>query len=286
MSNNKNKTRILISLLVILTLSNCATLINRMAFGPSSEIQFIEKPPFEIPPLQKTQPTKDFSFHYKVGEFGEEIESITYGDIKENSGRTKGKRNLIFKNKILDLKANGDYLLSRSWTGKEKSNCENLNVDESWYDKNSNFLENIQMRNNCTAANVSNLKTSYKLDNLLLDISYIQEKGKNNDYEKVEARFLGVTNYNRREAYVLLLNVNRREVHSNSNRDYVFIVKWNELIYIDRKHKVPLVRKIYAASYVEELETTFSFYHFFYTLNWNVRIQEIRTYTYPPSYLE
>lgn len=284
MNNAKNLTIILF--LLIFNLANCATLISRMAWGPSVEIQFIEKPPFEIPPLQKTQPTKDFSFHYKVGEFGEEIESITYGDIKENSGRTKGKRNLIFKNKILDLKANGDYLLSRSWVGKEKSNCENPNVDESWYDKNSNFLENIRMRNNCTAANYSNLKTSYKLDNLLLDISYIQEKGKNNDYEKVEARFLGITNYNSREAYVLLLNVDRREVYSNSNRDYVFIIKMNELIYIDRKHKVPLVRKIYAASYEEEPETTFSFYHFIYTLNWNVRVQEIRIYTYPTDYLE
>lgn len=287
MNNTKNLTKILF--ILIFTISNCTAIFIRSAFGPLIEINLIEKMPFEMPSLQKIQQTKDFSFRYKVGEeFSENVEEIAYWDKKNNSGRTRGIQREIYKNKILTVKANGDYLLSRSWAGTGRANCESPNLYLSWYDKQSNLIESITKRFNCKEQdrNLDNYegRTFYKLDNLTLDIPLLQEKRDGDSIEKIETTYTGITNYKNRVAFVLLLKFERKGITKNN---YALNANLNELIYLDQKSRLPLLKKRYSEDYLKRLESNFSLNNLLFSLDGrSFHIQSIHTYTYPPGYLE
>lgn len=286
-----------------------------MAWGPSVELEFIEKTPFEIPPLQKIQPTKDFSFKYKVGEFAEEVESITYEDIKDNSeltfkelfnkrvpkeikyisGRTRGKYKTTYVYKILEVKENGDYLLSKSWTGKEKYDCAIPNLVEYWSDKNSNHLESKKNIYNCKeykSKPENDLKDpKIKYDNLTLHMPIFSES-KNEKYKaKLENQFIGISNYKNRKVALI---TQKSEIETNRCMPDNFLFGKNhpcswesyELIYIDLKLKVPLLKKTFNKFAVGIGGNSFSIPAILGLFPFIMQTQSIHAYTYPSGYLQ
>ncbi|MBP7282203.1 MAG: hypothetical protein KBA66_11550 [Leptospiraceae bacterium] len=283
----KNRIRIVFFFLFIFTLSNCSALRPPKIIYVDYDvaIHYLEKRPFEIPDIQKIQPTKDFSFAYKLGEFSEEVESITYSDVKGNLGTKNriGKKN--YKNKILEVKENGDYLLSRSWEGN-KSDCESSIIEKSWYDKHSNKVGNDELILDCKEHKKNNYKPIlfYKLDNLLLDTP-IYHEGKNDKITfKIDVTFIGVATHKKRDVGVLLTNKYVKSTFSLFGNDMVSKQKFQELVYIDLKSKLPLLRKLYLVSVLEEVDTMLLLSVF--NSKFIEITQSIHTYTYPSGYLE